>query len=115
MLIKTICQSSYNYFNFSVFNKLLGIKDNKEKNSFDIESVSKSLKDNPERTLLFAVYSNLNDHANQTYHSWDGKYQINQNLNLIYKNLEELGYEMSDEERAYKDGTHELFKKEQIK
>ncbi len=115
MLIKTICQSSYNYFNFSVFNKLLGIKDNKEKNSFDIESVSKSLKDNPERTLLFAVYSNLNDHANQTYHSWDGKYQINQNLNLIYKNLEELGYEMSDEERAYKDRTCELFKKEQIK
>ena len=30
-------------------------------------------------------------------------------LDFLYKILTELGYEMSDEEKALQDGTHELF------
>ena len=36
-------------------------------------------------------------------------YQENESLDFLYKILTELGYEMSDEEKALQDGTHELF------
>ena len=38
------------------------------------------------------------------------KYSENEQLDAIYTLLEKLGYEMSDEEKALQDGTHELFR-----
>ena len=37
-------------------------------------------------------------------------YEKNEKLDFLYKTLTELGYEMSDEEKALQDGTHELFR-----
>ena len=41
-----------------------------------------------------------------------GRYEENENLNLIYEFLESIGYEMSDEERELLDGSSELYMEE---
>jgi hypothetical protein len=44
------------------------------------------------------------------YHNhYSGTYGRNGTLDTLYDFLIELGYEMSDEEKALRDGTHELF------
>ena len=37
-------------------------------------------------------------------------YEANEALDFLYHRLTDLGYEMSDEEKALQDGTHELFR-----
>ena len=49
------------------------------------------------------------DGENENYHRWDGVYCGNKKLDRVYDLLEVLGYEISDEELALKNGTHELF------
>ena len=44
-------------------------------------------------------------------HDFNGNYTNDNNLAYIYNYLSLLGYQMSDEEKAYLDGTHELFLK----
>lgn len=44
------------------------------------------------------------------YHQvFDGTYQENKMLDTLYNALEKLGYEKSDEESEYCNGTHNLF------
>ena len=40
-----------------------------------------------------------------------GRYKANENLNLIYEFLEDIGYEMSDEENELISGESELYVK----
>ena len=44
-------------------------------------------------------------------HDFNGNYTNDDKLAYIYNYLTLLGYQMSDEEKAYLDGTHELFLK----
>ena len=73
---------------------------------------------NPEYVLLACAYASV-DSDDEGY--WD--YQWNNNLHTnecvhtqndeldrLYDFLITLGYELSDEEKALRDGTHELFK-----
>ena len=62
----------------------------------------------PERHLLVAIYL-ATDSGRENYYDWNGQYADNETLNNTYSLLERLGYEISDEERALRDGTHELF------
>jgi ParB family transcriptional regulator, chromosome partitioning protein len=71
-------------------------------------------KDQPEYALLAIVYANCDDNSSNSYfesRSWENsiKYQENKGLNLLYDGLISIGYQMSDEEKALRDGTHELF------
>ena len=45
-------------------------------------------------------------------HTYSGEFNQDSNLLTHYENLELLGYQLSDEESAYLDGTHKLYVKE---
>ncbi len=65
----------------------------------------------PERYLLIATYLLL-DSESVHYYSWNNRYVDNEVLNTVYDFLANLGYEISDEEQALRDGTHELYVRE---
>ena len=61
--------------------------------------------------LLFA-YCLIEDKS-ERYFNWDCTHSENEDLDRVYDFLTSLGYELSDEEQAMRDGTHELFKAEE--
>lgn len=72
------------------------------------EDISKLVKEEPAKNFLIAVY--LGYDANRySYFDWRNKYNESKILNKCYDLLEKLGYQMSDEELAMKNGTHDLF------
>lgn len=73
--------------------------------------VNKTLNKSYEKALLIAIYCTFED-GNEKYYSWQCKHDQNKDLDKLYDFLIKLGYQMSDEERALQDGTHELFIKE---
>lgn len=79
---------------------------------FEKEKYQPMVEENPSKMLLFASYSHMHDNDCNDYHDYSGNHDTNESLDMLYECLEMLGYEMSDEEKAYKDGTHELFAKE---
>lgn len=71
----------------------------------------------PEKTIFCLAYSVI-DSAGVGYWKsiWeDGRYQYrhcaSENLDMVYEALVALGYEMSDEEKAMQNGSHEAFKR----
>lgn len=71
----------------------------------------------PEKTIFCLAYSAI-DSAGVGYWKsiWeDGRYQYrhcaSENLDMVYEALVALGYEMSDEEKAMQNGSHEVFKR----
>ena len=63
------------------------------------------------RTLAIMFYSTTESKYNKPY-DWNGKFTGSDDLNRVYKLLTALGYEMSDEEKKFIDGTHELYEVE---
>ena len=62
----------------------------------------------PEVALLRMIYS-VSDGENYSYRNNDCTHSINDDLNRLYTLLGKFGYQMSDEEKALQDGTHELY------
>jgi len=62
-----------------------------------------------ERALFIMAYCNFHDSEREKYNEFNGDYSKNKKLDVIYEYLERLGYEMSDEERDWRNGTHELY------
>jgi ParB family chromosome partitioning protein len=112
---------AYGSFETNQLQKMLGIEmpDNlKNKNYWSpaeiFELISGEYSKNPERVMLITAYLRTGDCKSNKYYSatsWDNKvaFQKNENLDGLYDALIELGYEMSDEERELKDGSHKLF------
>ena len=69
-------------------------------------------KDKAAQCLLKYAYALCEDGNNRKYYDWYAKHDANESLDKIYIFLCSLGYEMSDEEKALQNGTHELFIKE---
>ena len=68
----------------------------------------------PERAMLAVVYANSNDGPSNSYfasRTWECSinHEENESLSMLYDGLVSIGYQMSDEEKALRDGTHELF------
>lgn len=88
-----------------------------ENDEIDIPAFDERSKESPEYALLATAYASFDDErVNYFWWRWDSAkhsmacaYQENESLDFLYKILTELGYEMSDEEKALQDGTHELF------
>lgn len=105
---------SFGYnFDLGIIEKLLEKKISK-KDSYritpDIELCRDIIKTEPEKLLLCIAYSRFTDNAEKRHHNtWNGDYMENETLDKLYIFLCDLGYEMSDEEKAYMDGTHEIF------
>ena len=84
-----------------------------EQREAELAPIKELYKNKPERVMLIAAYCGL-DKPSQGYssaRSWEHQigHEPNATLNAIYDGLISLGYEMSDEEEALRDGTHELF------
>jgi ParB family chromosome partitioning protein len=76
------------------------------------EDIAKQFAASPEKTFLASVYC-ATDAEKQYYFNWSGSHCENDGLDQVYDLLEKLGYQVSDEERALRDGTHELFSTEE--
>ena len=101
----------------AMMSELLGIGVDTENDEIDIPAFDERSKESPEYTLLATAYASFDaERVNYFWWRWDPAkhsmacaYQENESLDFLYKILTELGYEMSDEEKALQDGTHELF------
>ena len=102
--------------NVSVIEALTGekITADDEYRSFPVSDRYKPMiEEDTERMLLYAAYAHTRDNKGNGYHSsYDCQHTKNESLDRIYGYLELLGYIMSDEEKAYREGHHELFGKE---
>lgn len=78
----------------------------------DLPEFDKLLRRSPDKVLL-AVCSVSTEDCNLVVHDWYGRSEENQRLNDWYAVLTDLGYSMSDDEKALLDGTHECFKEEE--
>ena len=76
------------------------------------EELEKALREHPgngKLAMLIAARGNKEEYYDRNYGENVPTWRDDENLNMIYEYLEKLGYEMSDEEKALQDGTHELF------
>ena len=101
----------------AMMSELLGIGVDTENDEINIPAFDERSKESPEYSLLATAYASFDaERVNYFWWRWDPAkhsmacaYQENESLDFLYKILTELGYEMSDEEKALQDGTHELF------
>jgi ParB family chromosome partitioning protein len=90
--------------------EFLNIKLNEDaEDELSFDTIAEQVASQPERCLLIVTYLSL-DSENENYFDWRNDYRENENLDMVYDFLEKLGYEMSDDEQALKNGTHELFR-----
>ena len=114
---------SYGSFDSEAILEILGIDpDNEEFADMEedefAEYVEKEIercaKEKPGVMLLKAIYADSGDNGNIGYFNrYYGTHNENSDLNRTYEFLCKLGYEMSDDEKALQDSTHELFAKEE--
>jgi len=91
------------YFNREKMEEIIGHKLSEDK---------AHIKEKPEKHLFAMAYCFI-DYSSLKCHNWRGPfYEENEELNLAYDFLKEFGYEISDEEKALKDGTHELYRRQ---
>jgi ParB-like partition proteins len=77
-----------------------------------MEKFDEKLKEMPEKCLLVTVYTRV-DNKRQTYSGYRNEYENNKQLDFVYDLLCYLGYKISDEEIAMRNGTHELYNQEE--
>lgn len=95
-----------NWFNRERFASLLGVE------KYDGEEIEKKIIEMPEKALLSIQYTRV-DNDSKSYADYYNRYCVNNGLDAIYDLLCKLGYEMSDEEKAIRNGTHELYAREE--
>lgn len=107
------CNLDVYSYNAEAFEELSEISVESEQ---EYETTSASIIDNaPEKMLLNYVYALFGDGEHNSYTTWidrcmDGHIDRFE-LSCLYAFLEKLGYEMSDAEKSWQSGTHELFYK----
>ena len=79
-----------------------------ENDEWTISELQDKVGKEPYRGSLIATHYAL-DGNGLAYHNWEGNYRQNEQLDVVYDFLAELGYQISDEEFDMKEGTHELF------
>lgn len=84
------------------------------------EAVAKVAAERPEYTLLACAYAGEDSDENKYWtRQWSREsntqvisYEANDALDALYAFLVSIGYEMSDEEKAMQNGTHQLLNEE---
>ena len=88
------------------------IKYKKPKNNWDsveYSDVSEDLtRKNTDKILLALAYAMIKDSNTQSYYNWSCAVWENDTLDLAYKLLDIIGYEMSDEEKRFVNGDYAL-------
>lgn len=101
---------------------LLEISVDLENDAFPMDAYKAKMDRCPEYTLLATLYASIDSDRMEYWGSrWDMKnhrsvlvHEENGLLDFVYDTLKTFGYQMSDEEAALQDGTHELFQDEPI-
>ena len=101
---------------------LLEISVDLENDAFPMDVYKAEMDRCPEYTLLATLYASIDSDRMEYWGSrWDMEnhrsvlvHEENRVLDFVYDTLETFGYQMSDEEAALQDGTHELFQDEPI-
>ena len=101
---------------------LLEISADLENDAFPMDVYKAEMDRCPEYTLLATLYASIDSDRMEYWGSrWDMEnhrsvlvHEENKALDFVYDTLETFGYQMSDEEAALQDGTHELFQDEPI-
>lgn len=70
----------------------------------------KLFKDDKTKLLLLCICSKYESKYERYYNGTSYEYAENEKLDKLYEILETVGYQMSEEEKAFKVGTHKLFK-----
>ncbi len=84
--------------------------DDEKLDTYILNLIETRSKEKTAKMLLKFAYAISEDSAqNGYYDGWYAKHSDNHRLDMIYDFLCSLGYEMSDEEKALQNGTHELF------
>ena len=99
---------------------LLEISVDLENDAFPMDAYKAEMDRCPEYTLLATLYASIDSDRMEYWGSrWDMEnhrsvlvHEENRLLDFVYDTLETFGYQMSDEEAALQDGTHELFQEE---
>ena len=91
-----------------------GGEDVEDDDKFTLQAAADAISKAPEKVLLRMLYARIGDNEVESYYisrwnSYAVKHVENEKLDRIYALLVKLGYEMSDDEKALQDGTHELF------
>lgn len=113
-------------FSMFAFDRLLGYTGEQmvERDSDpEWDEIKGTVNGSPYKAMLAYVYATTGDYEelacynSYTYSCNRGEYDHqgfgHKKLTIIYENLERLGYEMSDEEKALMDGTSELYYKKE--
>ena len=90
---------------------ILSVTDFKFDEDGEVYNLNEEYSLNPRRSLLATTLS-IKDSENLSYvdkYTIKDNRNINTALNRIYMLLTKLGYQMSDEEKQLRDGTHEIF------
>lgn len=95
-------------FTLYKFLKFSAIEDMGGGASERIRNLTTAISKSPEKHILYATYMTM-DSDYYSCHNWEGYHVKSESLDLVYEFLEILGYEKSDEEKQYTEGTHELF------
>ena len=106
--------TKWDFLNFNNMADIMGIEiemdEDRESKDVEWEDIEDKIWEQPELYLLKEIYYTLDD--NLKYYNYSTTHNKEQDLDVIYELLTELGYKMSEEEKQLQDGTHELFKKE---
>ncbi len=118
LVLGTMVLKVKNYDNNSIYEiadfigDILNIKIDKTiyPSKFEQEDYEKLFKDDKTKLLLLCICSKYEKKYERYYNGTSYEYAENEKLDRLYEILETVGYQMSEEEKAFKDGTHKLFK-----
>lgn len=90
-------------------------EDGEDDAELTLQTMTDAISKTPEKALLQLIYARLGDDKSSGYfrsywNNYTMKHEENEKLDRIYALLVKLGYEMSDDEKALQNGTHELFR-----
>jgi ParB family chromosome partitioning protein len=112
--VMSITSDDYYSTSLDTYTEEMGyVINNDEDEELKFDSIAQKVAEQPERHLLIATYLTL-ENSGEKYYDWQNKYNDRPELNMVYTFLEKLGYELSDEEKSLRNGTHELLEKEKI-
>ncbi len=109
-----LCKCYNNTVDWQMVADMLDISMADDQKAVDAVEYAAAIKERPAYSLLVTAYASLEKESNQ-YYDWnwrDGakvfEHDTCDRLDAIYLMLTSLGYQMSDEEKAMKAGTHPL-------
>ena len=100
--------NEFNCFYGDNFCEIMGV-DLGEDEILDFAKIQGYFSKSPEKLMMATAYCNIGDSERNNYFNWQSEHTENEELDLIYDFLGKIGYEMSDEEKALQNKTHEFF------